>query len=70
VRDWIKLKVIMMKVRFFTDTNVRKLEDEINNWMSEEKVGPSDIFKVCQTEDEGGWTVSVWYLEFRTVQSQ
>ncbi len=51
-----------MKVKFFVGTDVDKLEKKINEWLSKEGIGPSDIFRVCQTEDDSGWTISIWYL--------
>ena len=58
-----------MKVKFFTGSTIKILEAEINGWLATKGIGPSDLYRVCQTEDKTSYTISIWYLQLKTIQA-
>lgn len=57
----------MMKVEIFQRNgyDIDTFKDIINDWLSENKVGPADIYKVTQTDqtdsEDRELVISVWY---------
>lgn len=47
-----------MRVKIFREYETQDLEDEINKWLAKEE---NEIFKIIQSEDEKGMTVSIYY---------